>query len=78
MGKAKKSGVMEMNALQLVDKLLEIEHKMTHLKMVMDHVNSELNYRESNEVLAKIMKDYQTQYERTKDMLSHTEVNLRG
>jgi len=67
-----------MNALQLVDKLREIEHKMTHLKMIMDYVSNDIEFQESNGVLAQIMHDYQTQYAKTKDMLSHVEVNIRG
>lgn len=66
-----------MNALQLVEKLREVEYKMTHLKMVIDSISNDQEFNESNEVLTNILKDYRTQYERTKETLSHVELNMR-
>jgi len=66
-----------LNALQLVEKLREVEYKMTHLKMVIDSISNDQEFNESNEVLTNILKDYRTQYERTKETLSHVELNMR-
>lgn len=66
-----------MNALQLVERLRDIEEKLTHLKLILDYTGKDMQ-SETNQVLTEIMKDYQAQYTKTQEMLSHTEVTLRG
>lgn len=65
-----------MNALQLVDKLQEAEYRITHLKMIIDHLSTEQDMKESINVLASILKDYQTHYEKTRQTLGNMEVHL--
>lgn len=65
-----------MNALQLVDKLQEAEYRITHLKLIIDHLSTEPDLKESIGVLANILKDYQTHYEKTRETLGNLEVHL--
>lgn len=66
-----------MNALQLVEKMREVEQKMTHLKMVLDSISNDNEFQESSGVITNILKDYHSQYEKTKETLSHIQINLR-
>lgn len=65
-----------MNALQLVDKLQEAEYRITHLKMILDHLSTEPDFKESAGVLVNILKDYQTHYDKTRQTLGNMEVHL--
>ncbi|MGD8188965.1 hypothetical protein ACQCN2_03085 [Brevibacillus ginsengisoli] len=65
-----------MNALQLVDKLQEAEYRITHLKLIIDHLSTEPDMKESINVLSMILKDYQIHYEKTRQTLGNMEVHL--
>jgi len=67
-----------MNGLQLLDKIKETENKMLHLHKAIDKISDEPDFKESVSVLNTVVKDYQQQLEKMKQMLQKTEFTLNG
>ena len=67
-----------MNGLQLLDKIKETENKMLHLHKAIDKVSDEPDFKESVTVLNVVVKDYQQQLEKMKQMLQKTEFTLNA
>ncbi|WP_139489297.1 hypothetical protein [Brevibacillus dissolubilis] len=64
-----------MNGMQLVDMLRITEDKMQHLHKAIDHISNDQNMHESVSALTEVVKDYQVQTEKLKQMLTQMELD---
>ncbi|WP_400163691.1 hypothetical protein ACAF76_011505 [Brevibacillus sp. TJ4] len=65
-----------MNGLQLMDKIKETENKMMHLHKAIDKISNEPEFTESVSVLNLVVKDYQQQLEKMKEVLEKMNVSF--